>query len=134
MTTWIIDALTKEGQRVLPSYEPPDPLDHRFRKVVADSFTAACEQAVFESIALQKIQRVASGETAVCSDRELDWLIEVGAHPTDVVSIPNPNRLGTKDIYLVAKSTHKVIQDARTKQWAAYTAQPEVASYYQRHS
>lgn len=66
-------------------------------------------------IALAKIAQVNAGSTAIMSDAELDWLIDNGHHPSDVVSIHNPDRVGTLDVYLVAQLGHPVMHAERTK-------------------
>lgn len=65
------------------------------------------------SITLEKLAQVKSGHTAIMSDAELDWLIEQDQHPKDMVSLPNPARLGLLDTYLVALKSHPVVQAAR---------------------
>lgn len=67
-------------------------------------------------IAQQKMNEVVSGLAVVMSDAELDWLIDNDKHPSDVVSIRNPNQVGTLDTYLVAKVSHPVMLAERAKQ------------------
>lgn len=68
-----------------------------------------------EKIALAKIVEVNAGRTAIMSDAELDWLADNDKQPKDVVSIRNPNQVGTLDCYLVAKSDHPLILAERAK-------------------
>jgi len=56
----------------------------------------------------KRIDAVLSGEAKVFSHNELDVWIEMGM-PLDVVSIPNPLRVGTIDAFLVAKKEHPAI-------------------------
>jgi hypothetical protein len=108
----MVDLIDQVGQRVLRT-APWDPADPRFRKVDADGLRDALDLGRQQQIALAKLERVQAGETAVMSDRELDWWIEWELHPTDVASIPNPQRCGLLDIYIVAKSSHPTIRNYR---------------------
>ena len=63
-----------------------------------------------EQIVLAKIAEVNAGLAVIMSDAELDWLADNGKHPKNVVSIRNPNQVGTLDIYVVAKSDHPVMK------------------------
>jgi hypothetical protein len=67
-------------------------------------------------IALEKMAEVQAGLAVVMSDEELDWLIDNEQHPADVVSIRNPNQVGTRDTYLVAKMTHPTMLAVRAEQ------------------
>lgn len=67
-------------------------------------------------IVLTKIAEVNAGLAVIMSDAELDWLIDNEKHPKDVVSIRNPNQVGTLDSYLVAKTSHPVIRAESQKQ------------------
>lgn len=110
MPSWMIDTRDKTAQQVLPSYEPmADQTDVRFRFVTAQSLQLAIEQAQFESVALKKIQRIIQGDSAVMSDRELDWLTLRDLLPTNVAQAINPNGLGILDRYFVARSDHPKI-------------------------
>lgn len=60
-------------------------------------------------IVLAKIAEVNTGKAVVMSDAELDWLADNDKHPRDVVSLRNPNQVGTLDTYLVAKSNHPAV-------------------------
>lgn len=60
-------------------------------------------------IVLAKIAEVNAGLAVIMSDAELDWLADNDKHPKNVVSIRNPNQVGTLDTYLVAKSDHPVV-------------------------
>jgi hypothetical protein len=68
-----------------------------------------------EQVIRAKHVEILAGRTAVMSSAELDWLIDNDMHPTDVVSIPNPDRVGTLDVYLVGKSTCPPMQAEREK-------------------
>jgi len=63
-----------------------------------------------EQVVLAKIKEVNAGMAVIMSDADLDWLADNGKHPKDVVSIRNPNQVGTRDAYLVAKSSHPVMK------------------------
>lgn len=67
-------------------------------------------------IALKKMDEVHADLAVIMSDAELDWLIDNEKHPAYVVSIRNPNQIGTLDTYLVAKATHPVMLAERAKQ------------------
>jgi hypothetical protein len=58
-----------------------------------------------EQVIRAKHAEILAGRTAVMSGAELDWLIDNDMHPKDVVSIPNPEQVGTLDVYLVGKSS-----------------------------
>lgn len=60
-------------------------------------------------IVLAKIAEVNAGLAVIMSDAELDWLADNDMHPKNVVSIRNPNQVGTLDTYVVAKSDHPVM-------------------------
>lgn len=60
-------------------------------------------------IVMDKIAEINAGLAVIMSDAELDWLIDNDKHPQDVVSIRNPNQIGTLDSYLVAKSSHPMM-------------------------
>lgn len=62
-----------------------------------------------------KMTEVIAGMAVVMSDDELDWLIDNDQHPGDVVSIRNPNQMGTRDTYLVARNTHPVMLAEKAK-------------------
>lgn len=62
-----------------------------------------------EQNVLAKIAEVTAGQAVIMSDAELDWLADNDKHPKGVVSIRNPNQVGTRDAYLVAKSSHPVM-------------------------
>jgi hypothetical protein len=64
-------------------------------------------------IVLAKIAEVNAGLAVIMSDAELDWLADNDKYPRDVVSIRNPNQVGTLDAYLVAKSAHPTIKAER---------------------
>jgi hypothetical protein len=68
------------------------------------------------NIARSKIAEVIAGSAAVMSDAELDWLIDNELYPNNVVSIRNPNQVGTLDPYLVATTSHPVMKAEREKQ------------------
>jgi hypothetical protein len=61
------------------------------------------------SVVLKKLAEVNSGLAVIMSDEELDWLADNDKHPNDVVSIRNPNQVGTRDTYVVAKSSHPLM-------------------------
>jgi hypothetical protein len=67
------------------------------------------------SVVHKKLEDVKAGGAVVMSDAELDWLIDNDLHPTDMVSIRNPNQLGTLDAYLVAMKDHPVMRAERAK-------------------
>jgi hypothetical protein len=83
-------------------------------------------------ITLQKIGHIAQGQSAVMSDQELDWLIDNDLYPLHVVSIPNPERCGLLDAYLVAHKTHPACLAYAKRVTEAYEARPEILAY--RHS
>lgn len=64
-------------------------------------------------IALNKISQVLAGEAVIMTDAELDWLVDNGKHPNNVVSIPNPERVGILDKYLVGLQSHPAMRAAR---------------------
>lgn len=131
MPTWIVDTRDKVAQQVIPTADN-DPSDPRFRKVHADTLREAFEQATFESVALKKMARILAGSEEVMSTKEYDFLIDVGAMPTNVASIPNPQRMGLLDAWLVALSTSPSIVAARQKVQDEYEARPEIKAYRQR--
>lgn len=60
------------------------------------------------NIEIEKLARILNGEKVVCSDKELDEFIKADMNNdvsvlNDVVSVPNPNRVGILDAYLVYK-------------------------------
>ena len=66
-----------------------------------------------EQIVLAKIAEVTAGQAVIMSDAELDWLADNDKHPRNVVSLRNPNQVGTLDAYLVAKSDHPTVKAQR---------------------
>lgn len=58
-----------------------------------------------------KLQRIIDGE-AVVADNE--WLDGVDL-PSDVAAIPNPDRVGLRDVYLVGKVDNPIIHEWRVK-------------------
>lgn len=56
-----------------------------------------------------KLKLVEQGKTPVVGD---DWL-DNNELPDDVVSIPNPNQIGTKDMYIIGKVDHPTIKAYR---------------------
>lgn len=69
-----------------------------------------------EKIVRAKHAEILKGIAVVMSNAELDWLIDHDMHPADVVSIRNPNQVGTLDAYLVGKVTCPAIKAERAKQ------------------
>jgi hypothetical protein len=67
-------------------------------------------------VVLAKIAEVNAGLAVIMSDAELEWLADNDKHPNDVVSLRNPNQIGTLDTYIVAKTSHPVMQTERQKQ------------------
>lgn len=67
-------------------------------------------------VTLAKMTRVIQGEVVVMSDAELEWLIDSELLPLDVVSLPNPQQVGTLDTRIVAKRTHPQMLAERQKQ------------------
>jgi hypothetical protein len=112
MTTWMVDLVEKAGQRVIPD-ATWNPADRRFRKVEASFLSDALHLAARQVVAIEKTARVVAGETAIMGDQELDWLIDWDMHPGDVVSVPNPQRLGVLDAYLVGKCDHPTMRTYR---------------------
>lgn len=122
MPTWMIDTVDGAAQRVLDSYVPPDSADPRFRKITAETLQAATARATFERVALLKMQRVMAGHHDCMSDQELDWLIDHDHHPTNVVSIPNWQQVGTLDRYIACRSDHSLARAFRDDIDAKYQA------------
>jgi hypothetical protein len=60
----------------------------------------------------RKRRMVLLGNTAVMSDQELDAWIDDGM-PCDVVSMPNPDQVGTLDPWVVGLKGHPVMRKAR---------------------
>lgn len=58
-----------------------------------------------------KLQRILDGETVVADD---EWLNSVDL-PNNVAAIPNPDRVGLRDVYLVGKIDNPVIHEWRVK-------------------
>jgi hypothetical protein len=58
-----------------------------------------------------KLQRIMDGETVVADD---EWLDSVDL-PSGVTSIPNPDRVGLLDVYLVGNLDNPVIHEWRVK-------------------
>jgi len=67
-------------------------------------------------IVLAKLAEVNAGLAVIMSDAELDWLIDNDKHPKGMLSIRNPNQVGTLDTYLVANTSHPVMQAESQKQ------------------
>lgn len=59
----------------------------------------------------KKLQRIMEGEAVVADD---EWLDQVDL-PSGVTSIPNPGRVGLRDVYLVGKLDNPVIHEWRVK-------------------
>ncbi|RQR65403.1 hypothetical protein DIE18_02830 [Burkholderia sp. Bp9125] len=68
------------------------------------------------TVVRSKFAQVKAGSAVVMSDAELDWLIDNDMHPADMVSIRNPNQMGTLDTYLVAMTSHPVMLAERERQ------------------
>lgn len=81
-----------------------------------------------ENIVIAKHAQVLAGQAVVMSNAELDWLIDRDMHPGDVVSIPNPNQVGTLDAFLVGKLTTPEIMAERAKVDLLNTAARGVAT------
>jgi len=130
MTTWMIDLLDRVGQRVLPT--APSPQDLRFRKVEGDTLGEALDRAQMEANAIKKLRSIHNGDSVIMSDTELDWLIDQDVYPTYVVSIPNPNRCGLLDAFLVASKSHPTMKAYAAKVMAEYEAQPAIRQHRQQ--
>lgn len=127
MTTWIVDLQARVGQRVQPS--TPMPQDPRLRKVEGATLRDAIDRAQMESAAITKLQVIQTGDAAIMSDVELDWLIDQDVYPTNAVSIPNPTRCGLLDAYLVASKNHPAVKAYTQKVLDQYEAQPAIREY-----
>lgn len=118
MKDWIINVLTKTGCEVAQNTTLPEPVSTVVRNVQAPNLQDAIDKAVFQSIAIQKLQRAENGSEEIMSDRELDWLIDNDLYPLDMLSIPNPRRLGILDAYLVGQKTAPAIAAFRAEKLA----------------
>lgn len=56
-----------------------------------------------------KLEAVLKGQAVIAGD---EWLNSVEL-PVNVVSIPNPDRVGTKDLYIVGAITNPTIAEYR---------------------
>lgn len=131
MPTWIVDTTDRVAQRVIPT-AVSDPLDRRFRKICAETLPEAIDRATFESVAIKKLTRVLAGSEEIMTTKEYDWLIDADVMPTNVASIPNPQRLGVLDALLVGTSTSPSIVAYCKRINDAYEARPEIQDYRQR--
>jgi hypothetical protein len=129
MTFWMVDLLDRVGHRVLPG--APSPQDMRFRKVQGSTLAEAMTRARMEVTSLNKLNSIHNGEAIVMSDEELDWLIDQDVYPASVVSIPNPQRVGILDAYLVAQKSHPCMKAYADKVRADYESMPEIRQYRQ---
>lgn len=68
------------------------------------------------TVVRNKLAQIKAGSAVVMSEAELDWLIDNDMHPADMVSIRNPNQVGTLDTNLVAMARHPVMLAERQKQ------------------
>jgi hypothetical protein len=131
MPAWIIDTQERTGQLVLTG-DHPAPIGKenlRFRQVTAETVHHAIDKACFQRIALLKLQAIKEGKDAIMSDKELDWLIDEDLYPMNVVSIPNPLRMGVLDAYLVAGKAHPSVTAYADKVKAEYESRPEIQAY-----
>jgi hypothetical protein len=88
--------------------------------MVLREHSAACVARYVDRLALlwlspvidEKESKVLSGETSIVDD---EWLDDHADFIADnmVVSIPNPNQVGTRDGYIVGLLTNKTITDYR---------------------
>lgn len=83
----------------------------QFNGKVTNSF----KRAEGEVQALNQLDNLLEGKEQVMSEERLDWLIEQGLLPDDVVSIPNPNQCGILDKYLVGKTSCPTIASYRRR-------------------
>jgi hypothetical protein len=62
-----------------------------------------------------KAQRIARGEEVVLSDIEYDTLVDAGLFENTWASMPNPQRVGALDVWLVAdaRKSNSAICEAR---------------------
>ena len=58
-----------------------------------------------------KLQRIMNGEAVVADD---EWLDGVDL-PSNMAAIPNPDRVGLRDVYLVGKIDNPIIHEWRVK-------------------
>ncbi len=79
-------------------------------KTVAD-IIQGCEEREMRRHTNEKMQRIMNGEAVVADD---EWLDSVDL-PSDVAAIPNPGRVGLRDVYLVGKFDNPVIHEWRVK-------------------
>lgn len=113
MKTWFVDTLKQLAQEC--QTEEDHYQDRRFRVVFAQTEAEALENAQLAISALNKLDRIRAGEEVVMSDAELDCLIDLGEHPTNVVSIPNPRRVGILDAYVVGVISCPTIRKFRAE-------------------
>ena len=62
---------------------------------------------------VDKVQKILLGESVVMTDEEMDILDEK-AETLDYVSVPNPQRVGTKDKWKVYLNPHTKIEAGET--------------------
>jgi len=109
MTAWIIDVQERTGREVVPTEQCSQ--DRRFRKVFAFYFSDALSKAEREVQILGNLDKILAGQEVIMSDADLDWLVDHDLYPDQVVSVPNPNRCGILDAYIVGMiSCHTIHQ------------------------
>lgn len=67
---------------------------------------------------LRKAATLRRGQTVVLSDAEYDQMVDRELYDLDVVSIPNPERVGILDAYLCGRRSAKKMQNALRKNLA----------------
>lgn len=80
------------------------------------------QQVLGSPFIIAKLAEMTADTAVIMSDADLDWLIDNGLHPADMVSIPNPQRVGVLDAYLVGYATCPVMRAARSRQDAVTSA------------
>ena len=69
-----------------------------------------------KNLVMEKANRIDNGEEVVLSMREYDYLVDIGRFRNSWASMPNPDRLGLRDTWLVGdihKATNGAIARAR---------------------
>lgn len=69
------------------------------------------EEKAAQGVVDEKLQRIMEGEAVVADD---EWLDSVDL-PSNATSIPNPDRVGLRDVYLVGKVDNPIIHEWRVK-------------------
>ena len=125
----MIDALGPHYKEISDSKVPQDaPTEILLAAGVADEKAAnepVAGKYQGQSTEMEKRDKVMRGEIVIMSSAELDaWIESADGMPSDVVSAPNPQQVGTEDNYVVGLKNTNYMMQLRA---AAGTKEPDIS-------